>query len=89
MAGNDQSTARPIEYGHAQRQLAYNGQSALLQRSEGTSKKEKETLVRISKSTLPSGNELVLMTDLNEEINTKELANLYYQRWKIEKNIIH
>ncbi len=29
------------------------------------------------------------MTDLNEEINTKELANLYYQRWKIEKNIIH
>ena len=48
-------------------------------------KKKKETLVRISKSTLPSGNELVLMTDLEEEINTKELADLYYQRWEIEK----
>ena len=25
------------------------------------------------------------MTDLEEEINTKELADLYYQRWEIEK----
>lgn len=50
---------------------------------------KKETLVRISKSIFPSGNKLVLMTDLDEAINTKELANLYYQRWEIEKNTIH
>ena len=33
-------------------------------------KKKKETLVRISKFTLPSGNGIVLVIDLEEEINT-------------------
>ena len=48
-------------------------------------KKKGKTLVRISKSTLPSGNELALMTDLSDTITTEELVNLYYQRWEIEK----
>lgn len=48
-------------------------------------KNKGETLVRISKSTLPSGNELALMTNLPDTITTKELADLYYQRWEIEK----
>lgn len=48
-------------------------------------KKKGETEVRISKSTLPSGNELALMTDLLDTITTEELADLYYQRWEIEK----
>ena len=46
MAEDDQSTARPIDDGHAQRELAYNGQSALLQRSEGTNEKENSNYVR-------------------------------------------
>lgn len=48
-------------------------------------KKKGETLVRISKSILPSGNELALITDLPNTIATEELADLYYQRWEIEK----
>ena len=36
-------------------------------------------------STLPSGNELALMTDLLNTITAEELADLYYQRWEIEK----
>ena len=47
--------------------------------------KKGSTLVRISKSTLPSGNELALMTDLPDIITAEELADLYYQRWEIEK----
>ncbi|MFR4635086.1 MAG: transposase [Blautia faecis] len=47
--------------------------------------KKGSTLVRISKSTLPSGNELALMTDLPDTITAEELADLYYQRWEIEK----
>lgn len=48
-------------------------------------KEKVETEVRISKSTLPSGNELALMTDLLDTITAEELADLYYQRWEIEK----
>lgn len=48
-------------------------------------KKKGETLVRISRSMLPSGNELTLMTDLPYTVSTEELAELYYQRWEIEK----
>ncbi len=48
-------------------------------------KKKGETIVRISRSTLPSGNELALMTDLPDTVTTEELADLYYQRWEIEK----
>ena len=47
--------------------------------------KKGSTLVRISKLTLPSGNELALMTDLPDTITAEELADLYYQRWEIEK----
>lgn len=48
-------------------------------------KKKGKTLVRISESILPSGNELALMTDFPDAIATEELADLYYQRWEIEK----
>lgn len=48
-------------------------------------KKKGKTTVRISRSTLPSGNELALVTDLPDTIATEELAGLYYQRWEIEK----
>ena len=48
-------------------------------------KKKGKTTVRISKSTLPSGNELALVTDLPDTIAAEELAGLYYQRWEIEK----
>lgn len=48
-------------------------------------KRKGETTVRVSKSTLPSGNELVLMTNLPDTIAAEELADLYYQRWEIEK----
>ena len=48
-------------------------------------KKKGETIVRISRATLPSGNELALMTDLPDTITREELADLYYQRWEIEK----
>lgn len=34
---------------------------------------------------LPVGKELALMTDLPFEISQKELEDLYYQRWEIEK----
>ena len=48
-------------------------------------KKKGNTPVRISKSTLPFGNELALMTDLPDTITAEELADLYYRRWEIEK----
>ena len=48
-------------------------------------KRKGETTIRVSKSTLPSGNELVLMTNLPDTIAAEELADLYYQRWEIEK----
>lgn len=48
--------------------------------------KEKEnTKARILKSKLPSGQELVLMTDLPEKFSSSEIIDLYYQRWEIEK----
>lgn len=36
-------------------------------------------------SILPSGKELALMTNLPFEISQKELEDLYYHRWEIEK----
>ncbi len=51
----------------------------------GHMKKKGKTTVRISRSTLPSGNELALVTDLPDTVTTEELADLYYQRWEIEK----
>lgn len=48
-------------------------------------KKKEKTTVRISRSTLPSGNELALATDLPDTVATKDLTDLYYQRWEIEK----
>ena len=48
-------------------------------------KKKDGTAVRISRSKLPSGNELLLMTNLFTDISTEELADLYYHRWEIEK----
>lgn len=44
-----------------------------------------KTAVRSSRTTLPSGNELALMTDLPDTVTTEELTDLYYQRWEIEK----
>ena len=48
-------------------------------------KAKQKTQVRISESLLPSGNTLVLMTNLPKKIRGEELPALYYQRWKIEK----
>lgn len=48
-------------------------------------KKKSGTTVRISSSELPSGNELLLMTNISTDIAAKELADLYYHRWEIEK----
>ena len=48
-------------------------------------KKKGKTTVRISRSAIPSGNELALVTDLPDTIAAEELAGLYYQRWEIEK----
>ena len=48
-------------------------------------KKKNGTAVRISRSKLPSGNELLLMTNLSTNISTEELADVYYYRWEIEK----
>ena len=48
-------------------------------------KNKGNTTVRISRSAIPSGNELALVTDLPDTIAAEELAGLYYQRWEIEK----
>ncbi len=48
-------------------------------------KKKGEMLVRISRTTLPCGNELARMTDLLDTITAKELTDFYYQRWEMEK----
>lgn len=48
-------------------------------------KEKKETCVRISVSELPSGKELLLMTNLSSAVTQNQLADLYYQRWEIEK----
>ena len=48
-------------------------------------KKKGKTTIRISRATLPCGNELALVTDLPDTVTTEELADLYYQRWEIEK----
>lgn len=46
--------------------------------------KKGKTLVRISKSTFFSGDELVLMIVLPDTITAEELVDLYYQRMKFE-----
>lgn len=43
-------------------------------------KEKGKTQVRISVSELPSGKDLVLMTNLPTEITPEQLSNLYYQR---------
>ena len=48
-------------------------------------KEKGETTARISKSILPSGQELALLTNLPMEFTTGQLAGLYYRRWEIEK----
>lgn len=48
-------------------------------------KKKEKTTVRISRTTLTSGNELALVTDLPDTVITEDLEDLYYQRWEIEK----
>lgn len=48
-------------------------------------KEKASTNTRIITSLLPSGKELALMTNLPFEISQKQLENLYYQRWEIEK----
>ena len=48
-------------------------------------KEKGNTAVRILKSSLPSGQELALMTDLPEKFTLSEITDLYYQRWEIEK----
>lgn len=51
----------------------------------GHMKKKGKTTVRLSRSRLPSGNEIALVTDLPDTATTGDLADLYYQRWEIEK----
>lgn len=48
-------------------------------------KEKAGTNTRIMTSILPSGKELALMTNLPFEISQKQLEDLYYQRWEIEK----
>ena len=48
---------------------------------------KKYTSSRIVLSKLPSGNELALMTNLPTEFSGKEIENLYFKRWEIEKKI--
>ena len=48
-------------------------------------KEKGQTQVRISVSELPSGKDLTLMTNLPTEITPRQLSDLYYQRWEIEK----
>ena len=48
-------------------------------------KEKGNTNTRIMTSMLPSGNELALMTNLPFEFSQKQLEDLYYQRWEIEK----
>lgn len=48
--------------------------------------KEKEyTNPRIMTSMLPFGNELALMTNLSFKFSQKQLDDLYYKKWEIEK----
>ncbi|WP_027625590.1 IS4 family transposase [Clostridium lundense] len=46
---------------------------------------KKYTSTRIILSKLPSGSELALMTNLPIEFRGKEIENLYFKRWEIEK----
>lgn len=48
-------------------------------------KSAKYTQTRIMLSKLPSGNEFALMTNLPTKFNGKEIENLYFKRWEIEK----
>lgn len=48
-------------------------------------KEKVSTHTRIMTSILPSGKELALMTNLPFDISQKELEDLYFQRWEIEK----
>lgn len=52
-------------------------------------KEKGKTQVRISISELPSGKDLVHMTDLPTVITPEQLSDLYYQRWEIEKSTTH
>lgn len=48
--------------------------------------REKEvTRTRILNKELPSGTELVLMTDLPKNFTSDQIQELYYKRWEIEK----
>lgn len=44
-----------------------------------------ETRTRLIRRVLPTGAELTLITNLPEEITEKQIGDLYYQRWEIEK----
>ena len=48
-------------------------------------KEKANTNTRISKSFLPMGKELALMTNLSKHYSDKQLQDLYYKRWEIEK----
>lgn len=48
-------------------------------------KQKGETCVRIVTSKLPSEKELILLTNLPNQFSSKQLSDLYYQRWEIEK----
>ena len=48
-------------------------------------KEKVRTHTRIMSSILPSGKELALMTNLPFDISQKEVEDLYFQRWEIEK----
>lgn len=48
-------------------------------------KSKEYTSTRIISSKLPSGKEIALMTNLPFQICSKEIENLYFKRWEIEK----
>lgn len=52
-------------------------------------KEKGKTKVRISVLELPSGKDMVLMTNLPTVITPEQLSDLYYQRWEIEKSTTH
>ncbi|MDS1004521.1 hypothetical protein P9J83_13575 [Clostridium sporogenes] len=48
-------------------------------------KAKEYTITRFISSKLPSGNEIVLMTNLPFKITGEEIKKLYFKRWKIKK----
>ncbi len=48
-------------------------------------KAKEYTITRFISSKLPSGNEIVLMTNLPFKISGEEIKKLYFKRWEIEK----